>query len=166
MWVSINSPVGRGPVASGDDGASSSSEQGSRSTAAVLVIGGGAALAAACLFTPAAINNGPELCPFRAMTGLPCPGCGLTRSWVALTHGDLSHAVALNWFGPVTLVLTVVAVVVGAWAWIRRTNAPLTRLRRVLAGPVGIVLILMWLTYGATRLLDAWQGWGIFPSVV
>jgi hypothetical protein len=42
----------------------------------------------------------PELCALRGATGLPCPGCGLTRSWVAMLRGDplasLSHHL-LGW---------------------------------------------------------------------
>lgn len=29
-----------------------------------------------------------QLCLFRIFTGLPCPGCGLTRSFLALIQGD------------------------------------------------------------------------------
>jgi hypothetical protein len=31
----------------------------------------------------------PPLCPVKALTGRDCPGCGLTRSFVSLAHGDL-----------------------------------------------------------------------------
>lgn len=30
----------------------------------------------------------PETCTSKAYLNLPCPGCGLTRSFVALAHGD------------------------------------------------------------------------------
>jgi Protein of unknown function (DUF2752) len=36
----------------------------------------------------------PAFCLFKAATGIPCPGCGVTRSIVALLHGDFSHATA------------------------------------------------------------------------
>jgi hypothetical protein len=31
-------------------------------------------------------------CPFHATTGVPCPGCGMTRACAALARGDLATA--------------------------------------------------------------------------
>lgn len=38
------------------------------------------------------------VCPFRALTGLACPGCGSTRGLHALLHGDLVGAFQFNPF--------------------------------------------------------------------
>lgn len=35
-------------------------------------------------------------CPFLALTGFYCPGCGATRLVYALTHGDVGTAFGLN----------------------------------------------------------------------
>jgi Protein of unknown function (DUF2752) len=35
-------------------------------------------------------------CPLRALTGVPCPFCGMTRGTIALVHGDVLHSLALN----------------------------------------------------------------------
>ena len=35
-------------------------------------------------------------CVFRALTGIPCPTCGATRSLVRLAHGDLSASFGMN----------------------------------------------------------------------
>lgn len=35
-------------------------------------------------------------CAFRALAGLPCPTCGITRSLVSLAHGDLAAAFVVN----------------------------------------------------------------------
>jgi hypothetical protein len=38
----------------------------------------------------------PELCTMRRMTGISCPGCGLTRSFISLAHGDLRSSWLYN----------------------------------------------------------------------
>ena len=43
----------------------------------------------------------PEMCGFKRLTGYPCPGCGMTRSWVYLAHGDVSTAFSMNVLGPI-----------------------------------------------------------------
>ena len=35
-------------------------------------------------------------CPFHALTGLNCPGCGSTRALHALLHGDVATAFGFN----------------------------------------------------------------------
>lgn len=39
-------------------------------------------------------------CAFRAATGRPCPGCGLSRALAALVRGDWSAAVHFHVFAP------------------------------------------------------------------
>ncbi|BBC28898.1 hypothetical protein SGFS_001890 [Streptomyces graminofaciens] len=60
---------------------------------------GGAVLAAvtvaAALFDPTRPGRFPS-CPFRAVTGWDCPGCGSLRALHALTHGDVVAAVDYN----------------------------------------------------------------------
>jgi hypothetical protein len=47
-----------------------------------------------------AIFGIPTLCPFRAVLGLPCPGCGMTRALVYCAHGDWSAALAFHPLAP------------------------------------------------------------------
>ena len=47
--------------------------------------------------------SGIVLCPFRAVTGLDCPGCGMTRSCTHTMHGDLWHALELHPLGPLVV---------------------------------------------------------------
>lgn len=39
-------------------------------------------------------------CAFRIVTGVPCPGCGLSRALAALWSGDWRAAVAFHAFAP------------------------------------------------------------------
>jgi hypothetical protein len=52
-------------------------------------------------------------CGFHAMTGLPCPGCGLTRSVMALFQGHVTDSFLLHPFGPPLLAALIVALVAG-----------------------------------------------------
>ncbi len=47
----------------------------------------------------------PETCPVKVMLGLPCPGCGLTRSFAAMSAGEVMVAYGYNAMGPVIYVL-------------------------------------------------------------
>ena len=52
-------------------------------------------------------GSGLPACPFHAMTGLYCPGCGATRAVHALVHGDVVHALAMNPMFTLTLPVVV-----------------------------------------------------------
>jgi hypothetical protein len=49
-------------------------------------------------------RNGPgiPLCQFKRVTGLPCFGCGLTRSFIGMAHLDVARA---GFFNPLGVVL-------------------------------------------------------------
>ena len=57
----------------------------------------------------------PELpglsCPLRALTGIPCPTCFLTRATCASLRGDWHQALTLHAFGP----LVAAALILQAW---------------------------------------------------
>ena len=87
------------------------------------------------------LSTGPTLCPFRLVTGLPCPFCGMTRSLLALGQGDLGVSVRLHPLGPVLLV----AALVGLW-WFGRAAATKATARL----PRGALVL------GAIALAVAW----------
>ncbi len=62
-----------------------------------------AAVVLAGLFLP--LTKFPSICFFFFLTGLPCPGCGLTRSIHLLLNGQWAAALAMNPFGPPVLIL-------------------------------------------------------------
>lgn len=48
-------------------------------------------------------------CPVKALTGIPCPSCGMTRGFICLARGDLNGACKENLFSPLVFVAFLVA---------------------------------------------------------
>lgn len=88
---------------------------------------------------------GLTLCTLKAVTGIPCPTCGGTRSVAYLARLDLAGAWAMN---PLVTVLVLVLVpwaLADAWLWTRGKalelsfSAPAAAVLRVLT--VAVVLV-------------------------
>jgi Protein of unknown function (DUF2752) len=72
-----------------------------------------AALLLGCAAARAALPGEPGLpCGLRALTGIPCPLCGMTTSVTDAVQLDLGGAVAAN-PGGVALVVLAIAIVLG-----------------------------------------------------
>ena len=50
-------------------------------------------------YTESRVGTIPSICSFKNLTGLPCPGCGLTRSWMAAALGDWETSLNDHRFG-------------------------------------------------------------------
>jgi Protein of unknown function (DUF2752) len=89
------------------------------------------------------LDDLPILCPFRRMTGLPCPTCGLTRSWNAMAHFRPSAAFAEHPFGPLSFCAALLVALRGPHV----VDRPELRDRRVVAA-----LAALWLYAWLRRL--------------
>ena len=60
------------------------------------------ALAFCAIYPP---EDGPRLlfCPFRSLTGLVCPLCGMTRAMASLGHGQWQKAMAYHPLSPLVM---------------------------------------------------------------
>jgi hypothetical protein len=56
-------------------------------------------------------RSSPLFCPFRALTGIPCPGCGMTRSFMAIATGNFDKALDYHAFGFVLFIGLAIAIV-------------------------------------------------------
>jgi hypothetical protein len=56
-------------------------------------------------------RSSPLFCPFKALTGIPCPGCGMTRSFMAIATGNFDQALDCHAFGFVLFIGLAIAIV-------------------------------------------------------
>jgi hypothetical protein len=93
------------------------------------------------------ITHGPSFCPFKVLTGLPCPGCGMTRSVVTLLHGDLGMSVYYHPLGIALVAVMVALAVIDGWTWWHEAQAgparssPAWLMNRVMLTPAPWVAI-------------------------
>ena len=112
---------------------------------------GGAALLGASFTLPVLQAHGMSPVPpclFHTVTGLPCPFCGGTRSFVAMAHGNLAAAVHVYPIGPLLFAGVVLALIYGVFALVtaRRYRLVLEpRTRKGLLIVAGSVLAANWL---------------------
>jgi hypothetical protein len=105
-------------------------------------------------------QDGPVLCPFRRITGRPCPSCGLTRSWQATAHLRPGEGIRSHPLGPASLIGALwLAVDDGAEARIRRADP---RHRMALTG--AWVAVWVWRLYrGETAPVGTERAAGLRP---
>jgi|GEM_PF-785693 len=91
-------------------------------------------------------------CPFSTLTGLPCAGCGITRSMVAWFKGDWRLALQYHPLSPGVLVfgalLTLSAV--ASTGWRQKLVRQVLVVERATSLPT--VFLLVFLTYGFLRM--------------
>jgi hypothetical protein len=119
-----------------------------------VVATGGALVGAAALvtiFDPASPGSRFPACTFHGLTGLWCPGCGLTRGVHHLLRGDVVGALGSNLFTPLA-----VLAIVAAWStWARRAfRVPSAAPSRVaLPRWAGALLVAAMVVYAVLRNL-------------
>ncbi|MGB3372932.1 MAG: DUF2752 domain-containing protein [Rhodococcus sp. (in: high G+C Gram-positive bacteria)] len=106
-----------------------------RARSAPLAVAALAIAAGAALYVRDPRTSAYLPCPFHALTGLWCPGCGATRAFGDLVRGDLASAASSNVLA--VLLLGVGVVAWGLWVRGRRMRAPS---RWVVVSGVAIVL--------------------------
>ena len=84
-------------------------------------------------------NGGFPACPFHALTGLLCPGCGSQRALHDLLHGLIGEAFRHNALLVISIPLLAVH---GAWGRLSKTARPLSSYNAVVLG--WAILIIGW----------------------
>jgi hypothetical protein len=106
------------------------------------------------------------VCWFRAVSHLPCPGCGLSRSLASITHLQLRDAVSYHPFGLLVFALLCVILAVslspmriraGVAAWL---DAREVRVRQVYMTAVAAFLIFGVGRFVLSGLANSWPSLG------
>jgi len=123
------------------------------------VVGATAVFASAGVVVLRAVEPGALWpCAFHAITGLHCPGCGLTRMLHGLVHGDVTRAWSMN---PLAMIaLPLLAIMLVQW-WLAKPLLPAWLDRRAHDGRLWIVALI---AFGVLRNLPfapfAWMAPG------
>ncbi len=137
---------------------------GERVVVLILAAGSLAGLVIARVWPVASVDSGAPTCLMRIVTGLPCPGCGMTRSWVHLAHGDVAAAFQYNLFGPVAMAMAAGIVVYTVVALLRRGRPE--RLLEVVNPKILLGLVGVWLAYSVIRIVSLSMGQDFFALVL
>jgi len=93
------------------------------------------------------------ICAFKNVTGLPCPGCGLTHSFCSLVRGHLERALDYNMLGPPVFLCFVMIWIKSACelaGW-RRPALALGQISRRLR--LAKVFVVAFIIFGAGRIV-------------
>lgn len=107
-----------------------------------------ACVTASFLIPTAWLADAPAVCAVRTTTGVSCPGCGLTRSFVATADGDLERAFQLHAFGPPLMMLFGLIV---ATRWLPRSSQRPFFPKGPMAHIAVRVIVSTWLVWAAAR---------------
>lgn len=102
------------------------------------------------VLSPNVVDSGPIVCPFRLITGLPCPGCGSIRAWTSALEGDFSSALQFNPFSVLVLVLAVGLVAWRLMAWLVPDISKPDPLS-LLAKPITLSFVGVWCVWALLR---------------
>jgi hypothetical protein len=108
---------------------------------------------------------GLDLCVYKSLTGLPCPGCGITRSGSNLARGNFARAFNYHPFGPVLMppifLLGVMALLPRLWRDRVRSRV------LTVANPLRrfyLALVVVFVVFGLLRSWCVFERWMTFPA--
>ncbi len=93
-------------------------------------------------------------CPFLALTGLPCPGCGGLRAVNDLSHGDVLGALSSN-----VLAVALLGLLGVLWlSWTIRRSRGEDRPMIQMSNRAGLLVLAVFLVFGIVRNTP-WGAW-------
>lgn len=92
-------------------------------------------------------------CPVKRLSGLDCPGCGITRALLSLLKLDFAAMLSANLFSPLIVLYAAYVFFYVAIVYIR------TGKYEVMPKPafLGVVFLILFVTWGVIRNLSSFQ---------
>lgn len=56
------------------------------------------------------LKTDQSLCPFKLLTGFPCPSCGITKSIIYFYEGNIGKSISYHILGPLVVLLCVLVI--------------------------------------------------------
>lgn len=88
-------------------------------------------------------------CNFQEVSGVPCPGCGLTTSFTNMAHGHVVDAFSAHLMGPPLFLITLGVAVASPWALRRALPLDAVMGHRAAISTLSVTLVLGLVTFGA-----------------
>ena len=85
------------------------------------------------------------VCPFRALTGFTCPGCGTTRALHHLLHGEVWSAFQLNPFTMIMLPIMLYVMATHTYSVIRGVPSQQKPLKQEYIWLLFVVVVTFWI---------------------
>jgi Protein of unknown function (DUF2752) len=91
-------------------------------------------------------------CPVRHWTGVICPSCGMTRSFMAIARGDWHGAIDYHLFGPLLFVGFGLAIVQAIWELLLDRNLQIFYIQWLKRTDFQVALLFIFISYYLLRL--------------
>lgn len=99
----------------------------------------------------------PDICVFKGVTGVNCPTCGLTRSFVSISHGDLKNSFSFNIAGFLVYLYVIFQIPYRFVMYKRKLQLEepitITRINKIFTIITTIVLVISWGAYLLQRFV-------------
>ncbi|HEX9060306.1 MAG TPA: DUF2752 domain-containing protein [Clostridia bacterium] len=97
------------------------------------------------------LNNGiriPETCFIKTTTGINCPTCGLTRCFIAISHGSFGKAAGFNLGGIIAYIYVLFQIPYRIMRILKKGNLSIMQKANYIFTVItGSALLLSWLIY-------------------
>ena len=97
----------------------------------------------------------PSACLTRQVLHMDCPGCGMTRSFIAMAHGQARRAFSYHRLGPVIFLYVLLQVPLQACVLLTGRTGLLIVRPRYATAVIWAFIIALWLNWGYNLLTGA-----------